>query len=764
LADSDSTLQVSGGDYTSGQAWIDAKDGVTGTHTLNVEDNSFSGTVQLNNGTVIASAFIIKPQSGAKHDGRSRNVSGSGATLINTSSVIRWRTTNGATLTMEDMVIEQTAGANIALEQLNTSGAVTLTRCIFEKRGTATGKNIEANSTPDITMQDCIVYGHTSFGVDTRGTTTTDNIIGTTIIGGSVGLLPAGGGSIANNIVMNASSECYNADDLADTNHKSNIASDASAVTEWDGGGGGFNDVEFLETGDIPTKDYVAFVDKDTVGSEDYHLVDLEHGTYDNVALAGGAPSLGSGFDIDGDARDGSAPDIGADEVSAAAITVTPSALTLTLAQPVPTIDTGDVTVTPNVQALTLTQPALIIIGDVIVTPSTQTLTLSEQSPVIIGDVIITPSEQALTLSLPVPVIDITGDIVIMPSVQTLALAQEAPSVIGDVAITPSEQALSLALETPVISIVAGETFVASVLSLTLSQPVPTAITDAIITPNTQALTLSQPVPVVTIAVDVTVTPSALALSLAQAAPIIDLSIIVIVSGLTLSLTQATPIIDIVINAIVIPSTLALSLVALSPPFEELESLALSLIQGIPAISIDTTPEIAIQIISSISLHRPEISITDDIKIIVTNARTFAISEYTAMAFNSMARFNGKYLYAKADGIYEGGGDDDNGADIHASYKTGAFDINATEVQKLRNAFLNFRSNGDIQLFSVGNEINTRLYNITNSTADTMHERRQKFERGIRDNHFSFGISNVNGSSFEIKSAKILTEPIRKRR
>lgn len=167
---------------------------------------------------------------------------------------------------------------------------------------------------------------------------------------------------------------------------------------------------------------------------------------------------------------------------------------------------------------------------------------------------------------------------------------------------------------------------------------------------------------------------------------------------------------------------------------------------------------------TSLSLYAPEVNITDDIKFVVTNARTFAISEYAAFAFNSMAKLNGKYLYAKADGIYEGGGDDDDGNDIIASYKTGAFDINATEVQKLRNIFLNFRSDGDIQIFSVGNEVNTRSYTIVNSTSNTIHERREKFERGIRDNHFSFGISNINGSSFEIKSAKILTEPIRKRR
>ncbi len=159
-----------------------------------------------------------------------------------------------------------------------------------------------------------------------------------------------------------------------------------------------------------------------------------------------------------------------------------------------------------------------------------------------------------------------------------------------------------------------------------------------------------------------------------------------------------------------------------------------------------------------------EINTAPGYKTVVTNTRTFAISEYSNFAFNSMAKFNGKYLYAKADGIYEGGGENDNGTIIEAGYKTGAIDIFATEIQKLRNVFINYRSNGDIQIFTVGNEINIRWYLIPNSSLDTVHERRRKFERGIRDNHFSFGVANVNGANFEIKSAEILTEPIRKRR
>jgi hypothetical protein len=195
----------------------------------------------------------------------------------------------------------------------------------------------------------------------------------------------------------------------------------------------------------------------------------------------------------------------------------------------------------------------------------------------------------------------------------------------------------------------------------------------------------------------------------------------------------------------------------------EVVTLSLGLAQGTPSEHGDVSPS-TVLLETALSLHSPEINITNDIKTIVANTRNFAISEYASFAYNSMCKFNGKYLYAKADGIYEGGGDDDNGTDIDASYKTGSIDTFATEVQKLRNAFCNFRSNGDIQLFSVGDKIHARSYTIINSTVDTIHERRVKFERGIRQRHFNFGVSNVNGSTLEVDSIKILTEPIRKRR
>lgn len=321
----------------------------------------------------------------------------------------------------------------------------------------------------------------------------------------------------------------------------------------------------------------------------------------------------------------------------------------------------------------------------------------------------------------------------------------------ADITVFPSALTLTAGLESPTPT--NFETVaISSALSLSLAQESITVIIGADITVTPNVLAITGAVNALSITSSLSVQPLALALVFAMPSPTVISHEGAAPTVLTLSL--ALPSITIVMTGSIIveiAAPLALTTAILAPVIISDVTL---LLPGIPMIVLE----------ASLSLHAPEIGVTDDIKIVVTNARTFAISEYSAFAFNSMAKFNGKYLYAKADGIYEGGGDDDNGAIIDASYKTGAINIYATEIQRLRDAYLNFRSNGDIQLFSVGNEVNTRVYDIANSTSNTMHERRQKFERGIKDNHFSFGISNKNGSSFEIKSAKILTEPIRKRR
>jgi hypothetical protein len=275
--------------------------------------------------------------------------------------------------------------------------------------------------------------------------------------------------------------------------------------------------------------------------------------------------------------------------------------------------------------------------------------------------------------------------------------------------------------------------------------------------------------------VNVTILVATISLSMAQEDIVLPGLEVTVVIGAELSLISAVPAPSLSGTANVPVATLPLGMtqegvtfIAGVDVFVSLLPIALTAeIAGAVVVSGDVSllmPDTSMILIAiGLSIHAPTVNIENDVRTLVTNTRNFAISEYSNFGFNSMCKFNGKYLYARSDGIYEDGGDDDNGTQIDASYKTGSIDIYATEIQRLRDAFLTIRSNGTIQLFSVGDEVNTRTYPIILSTP-ALHERRVKFERGIRDRHFNFGVSNVNGSTLEVDSIKILSEPIRKRR
>jgi hypothetical protein len=156
--------------------------------------------------------------------------------------------------------------------------------------------------------------------------------------------------------------------------------------------------------------------------------------------------------------------------------------------------------------------------------------------------------------------------------------------------------------------------------------------------------------------------------------------------------------------------------------------------------------------------------ITDN-KSTCMNTKTLAVTQYVNFNYNSYTKFNGKYLALNnKTGIHELGGDDDNSEDIVASVKTGTINTYGENINRLRDSYVTFRSDGDILLKTIGDETNERTYTINNSTTNTIHERRIKFQRGIKDRFFSFELSNISGSSMDIDKLKVAMEPIRKRR
>lgn len=315
------------GDYTTTQAWFNDLKGTAGTHTGEVLDEQVSGSLVVNDGAFTATGFILKPTNGAEHDGRARAVSGSGAELEASSSRVIWwfnGDTGAASLTVQDLSIQASSGTVNAIDQYDNGDNLTIQRNVIY--GAPSGAFIIAGgdaATNGVDMLDNIIYGneramdYRSDG-DTAGNIHHNTCDGQSGANADFGILPGSAAQVCNNISVRYGTECYFGADAGDSQHGGNIASDATAVNEWNGGGGGTNSVEVNEEGDTPTADYVAFKNL-TGGSEDYHLVDLAHETHSNIALEGGLASKGSGTDIDGDTRDGTNPDIGADEFVAAA-------------------------------------------------------------------------------------------------------------------------------------------------------------------------------------------------------------------------------------------------------------------------------------------------------------------------------------------------------------------------------------------------------------------------------------------------------------
>lgn len=151
---------------------------------------------------------------------------------------------------------------------------------------------------------------------------------------------------------------------------------------------------------------------------------------------------------------------------------------------------------------------------------------------------------------------------------------------------------------------------------------------------------------------------------------------------------------------------------------------------------------------------------------IVMNTKNFAVSEYLNYGFNSMARFNGANLICDQNGIYEQDTSDaDNtGVDdykIKAHVKSGTIDIHSDVIQRLRNFWLNYQTDGDVEIVVGADKKATRYYPLPfHSGLGGINERRAKPERGIRNRHFNFKIRNVNGSQLEIDKLTITLEPI----
>lgn len=140
------------------------------------------------------------------------------------------------------------------------------------------------------------------------------------------------------------------------------------------------------------------------------------------------------------------------------------------------------------------------------------------------------------------------------------------------------------------------------------------------------------------------------------------------------------------------------------------------------------------------------------------NLSNFSVTNYSNFLFNSMAKFNGKYIFCKSDGIYEIGGENDNGSDINWKFQTGYHDSYVDRKTRLRNSYLTFSSNGDIIVNLITEREHSQTKTLSNASIFP-HERRFKIAKGLSGRFFSFSALSSNGSSLDLDNLKLLSEP-----
>lgn len=144
-------------------------------------------------------------------------------------------------------------------------------------------------------------------------------------------------------------------------------------------------------------------------------------------------------------------------------------------------------------------------------------------------------------------------------------------------------------------------------------------------------------------------------------------------------------------------------------------------------------------------------------KAIVANMSHGGVSEYPNFPFNSFGYFNGLYFGANSNGIYLLGGDTDAGSNIEAELRIPLQDLGLPMPQNLREAWLNFRSDGVVTLVVQVEEDTVWTRDIA-FLKDKIHESRAKIARGLTGRFFAIGMKNVAGSDFDLERIRVTVD------
>jgi hypothetical protein len=135
------------------------------------------------------------------------------------------------------------------------------------------------------------------------------------------------------------------------------------------------------------------------------------------------------------------------------------------------------------------------------------------------------------------------------------------------------------------------------------------------------------------------------------------------------------------------------------------------------------------------------------------------ISEYSNYTFNSLAYSPDEMLGCNDNGLYILDGDTDAGENIDAHITSLMLDFDTTKLKRMSTAYIGYTSTGELLLKVRSEEqgiYTERWYAAREDTAQPApSQNRMKIGKGLRSRYWTFELTNVDGSDFELDKVEL---------
>lgn len=139
------------------------------------------------------------------------------------------------------------------------------------------------------------------------------------------------------------------------------------------------------------------------------------------------------------------------------------------------------------------------------------------------------------------------------------------------------------------------------------------------------------------------------------------------------------------------------------------------------------------------------------------------LSQYLGWPFTSMAQIGDTYFGAGPDGLYQIGGDTDDGVDIDCRIETPTFDGGAVNQKRIRSIYLGGKFSGEMILTALDDEDNEREYAVGSPEASNQRSLKVPVGRDGKGRYWQVRLENEDGADFSVDTidVNLLVLPMR---